>query len=184
MLPSLKPFQTRYIEEYIEEDMSAKQELQLVTFAHFHILQVRAASTIRSFITVTFEASLQPPTLREEKFGRSIPDLEECFSAVDCDRWEHYTKRHLQSSGENNLLAKISIFFHLHFINNFFFSRAQIAFELEATCSLWPRRSSSVGRASFKCPSLVQLYWHGFKTCRGIRVWKKSQPRHLPTTQK
>ena len=38
MLPSLKPFQTRYIEEYIEEDMSAKQELQLVTFAHFHIL--------------------------------------------------------------------------------------------------------------------------------------------------
>ena len=36
-----------------------------------------------------------------------------------------------------------------------------------------PRRSGSVGRVSFKGPSLVQLYWHGFETRRGIGVWKK-----------
>ena len=37
-----------------------------------------------------------------------------------------------------------------------------------------PRRCSSVGIASFKGPSLVQLYWRGFETLRSIRVREKS----------
>ena len=36
-----------------------------------------------------------------------------------------------------------------------------------------PRRGSSVGRASFKGPNLVQLYWHGFETRRGKGVREK-----------
>ena len=38
---------------------------------------------------------------------------------------------------------------------------------------LKPRRGSSVGRASFKGPNLVQLFWCGFQTRCSIAVRKK-----------